>query len=478
MPTAAAPDPQLDATALAGLVRRGEVSPVELAEVAIERIERLDPVLNAVPIRFFDDARRRAGDASLPDGPFRGVPILFKDLGTCEAGWPQYAGNAFLRAGDHRRDADTPLAPRFRAAGFVALGKTSTPEFGAQPTTQPLAFGPTRNPWDVERSTSGSSGGSAAVVAAGMVPLAHASDGYGSIRDPASWCGLVGLKPSRGRLPLGGSTNKVGVEHVLTRSVRDTAAVLDLLAGPLPEDLYRAPAPAGSYAGEVGRPPGRLRVGMLTTAGATGLEVDRSCAAAAEDAGHLLEALGHQVSDDHPPGFITDDSVETLLFLRAVRTWAVNPVRTATGRPFTAEEVEPYTWAVTEPGRTASADEFIVATEAQQLWSYKVTRWWREHDLLVTPTTGLSPQLLADLQPPAEEPLAVARRFHSIRCFAAPVNVTGQPAVSLPLGQSPEGLPIGVQLIGAPGREDVLIRVASQLEAARPWAGRRPAVWA
>ncbi|MBW3613727.1 MAG: amidase [Actinobacteria bacterium] len=476
MPTDAGPDPQLDATDLAELVRRRQVSPLELAEAAIERIERLDRVLNAVPIRLFDEGRRRAGDRALPDGRFRGVPILFKDLGTCEAGWPQYAGNAFLRTADHRREVDTALAPRFRAAGFVALAKTSTPEFGAQPTTQPLAFGPTRNPWDTDRSTSGSSGGSAAAVAAGMVSIAHASDGYGSIRDPASWCGLVGLKPSRGRLPLGGSTNKVGVEHVLTRSVRDTAAVLDVLAGPFPEDLYRAPAPPGRYAAEVGREPGKLRVGVLTTAGA-GLDVDATCAAAAQDAAHLLASLGHHVCEDHPRGFITDESVETLLFLRAVRTWAVNPVRTATGRPFEQHEVEPYTWEVTGPGRTASAEQFIVATEAQQLWSYKVTRWWRDHDLLVTPTTGLRPQLLADLQPPADEPLAIGRRFHTIRCFAAPVNVTGQPAVSLPLGQSPEGLPIGVQLIAAPGREDVLVRVASQLEAAMPWVGRRPAVW-
>ncbi|MDP9440632.1 MAG: amidase [Actinomycetota bacterium] len=478
MPADSGADPQLDATALADLVRRREVAPVELAEAAVQRIERLDPLLNAVPIPLFDEGLRRAADPELPEGPFRGVPILFKDLGTCEGGWPQYAGNALLRARNYRRDADTPLAGRFRSAGFVAMGKTSTPEFGAQPTTQPLAFGPTRNPWDTDRSTSGSSGGSAAAVAAGMVAVAHASDGYGSIRDPASWCGLVGLKPSRGRLPLGGSTNKVGVEHVLTRSVRDSAAILDVLAGPLPEDLYRAPAPARPFAGEVGRDPGTLRVGVLTTAGATGLGVDPACAGAAGSAAQLLEALGHHVSEDHPGGFISDGSVETLLFLRGVRTWAVNPIRSATGRPFRQDEVEPYTWAVTEAGRTATAEEFIVATEAQQLWSYKVTRWWRDHDLLVTPTTGLVPQPLSDLEPPAEDPLVVSRRFHTIRCFAAPVNVTGQPAISLPLGQTAKGLPLGVQLIAAPGREDVLVRVASQLEAAQPWIDRRPAVFA
>lgn len=478
MPSDPGADPNLDATALADLVRRREVTPVELAEAAVRRIERLDPLLNAVPIRLFEEGLRRAADPELPDGPFRGVPILFKDLGTCEGGWPQYAGNAVLRDRDYRREADTPLAGRFRAGGFVALGKTATPEFGAQPTTQPLAFGPTRNPWDTDRSTSGSSGGSAAAVAAGMVPVAHASDGYGSIRDPASWCGLVGLKPSRGRLPLGGSTNKVGVEHVLARSVRDSAAILDVLAGPLPEDLYRVPAPGGPFAGEVRRDPGRLRVGVLSTAGATGVVVDPACGRAAESAAELLATLGHHVAQDHPAGFISDESVETLLFLRAVRTWAVNPLRSATGRPFRQGEVEPYTWAVTAPGRTATAEQFIVATEAQQLWSYKVTRWWRDHDLLVTPTTGLPPQLLSDLQPPAEEPLAVGRRFHTIRCFAAPVNVTGQPAISLPLAQTPEGLPMGVQLIAGPGREDLLVRVASQLEAARPWVDRRPEVFA
>jgi amidase len=474
--SSAGTDPELDATALAALVRTGDVSPAELAQEAIDRIERLDPQLNAVTARMYDEGLRRAADQTLPDGPFRGVPIVVKDLGTSEAGWPLYSGSAALRDADYRAPADTPVAVRFKAAGFVPLARVATPEFGGQPTTQALAFGPTRNPWDTERSTSGSSGGSAAAVAARMVSVAHASDGYGSIRDPASWCGLVGLKPSRGRLPLGGSTNKVSVEHVVTRSVRDTAAILDALAGALPEDLYRVPVPALPFVDEVGADPGRLRIGLLTTAEAPGLRVDDECARAATDAAKLLESLGHDVSDDHPADLISEESVDALLLLRSIKLWSVNPIRTAFGRSFTEDEVEPYTWAVSQIGRNADAGAFILGTEAQQLWAYKVTRWWRDYDLLVTPATGLVPQLLSDLEPPADDPLAMRDVFHSIRCFAAPINLTGQPAISLPLHWTPEGLPVGVQLVGKPGHEDTVLRVAAQLEQAAPWAGRRPPV--
>ncbi|MGH7790594.1 MAG: amidase, partial [Candidatus Binatia bacterium] len=277
----------VDAVGQADLVRRGAVSPSELVAAAIARIERLNPALNAVIAPLFEAARAAAASPALPDGPLRGVPTLLKDLGAQQQGQPFACGNRAMRDAGYRSPADTLLGARLRAAGLITLGKTNTPELGPQPTTQPLAFGDTHNPWDLARSPGGSSGGSCAAVAAGLVPVAHANDGGGSIRLPASWCGLVGLKPSRGRTaPPPRWVTRNGVEHVVTRSLRDTAAVLDCVHGAAPGDLYVAPPPARPYAQEVGAAPGRLRIGLLTRA--PHAETHAQCVAAADGAARLL----------------------------------------------------------------------------------------------------------------------------------------------------------------------------------------------
>ncbi len=462
----------MDATSQAELVRAGEVKPLELVDAAIARVEELNPSMNAVIADTFERARDAASDRrgaryeGMGDGPFRGVPIVLKDLGTSEKDMPFYQGNQVLRDLDWRAPSDGLLARRFRAAGFVVIGKASTPEFGGQPTTQPLAFGPTRNPWDLERSTSGSSGGSAAAVASGMVPAAHASDGYGSIRDPASWCGLVGLKPSRGRLPIGTSTSHVGVEHAVTRSVRDTAAILDCLHGVPAVERYHAAPPARSFASEVGAEVRPLRVGVLAGVDASTLVIDADAIAAAETGARLLESLGHTVEAAGPPGLIDDEAIANITLVRSCRSAAIHPIEAALGRPYRQDEVEPYTWATTAAGRAASAPDYLLAAEWQQKWSARVVAWWDDFDLLLTPGTGRAPMLLDELVPPTADPLAIGPTFHSIRCFAAPFNVTGQPAITLPLYRTAAGLPVGVQLVAAPDRDDLLIRVAAQLEQA------------
>src|SRR2546427_2545055 len=301
----------LDATAQAELVRQRKVSPRELVDAAVARIERLNPKLNAVVTQRFEKARAEAAAPDLPAGPFRGVPFLLKDLICHSAGDPYHAGMRLLRELGWIERYDTHLAARFRAAGFVFLGRTNVPELGPAPTTEPVAYGPTRNPWDTSRSPGGSSGGSAAAVAAGLVPVAHANDGGGSIRIPSSECGLVGLKPSRGRTSLGPDAGEgwggLSVEHVVARSVRDTAAVLDAVAGYLPGDPYTAPPPARPFRDEAGGPPGRLRVGLLVKAPAGQAEVHPECATAARETARLLESLGHRVEGSFPVPLAEDE---------------------------------------------------------------------------------------------------------------------------------------------------------------------------
>jgi len=294
----------LDATAQADLVRRGQVSPCELVDAAIARIERVNPQINAVIIPRFDAARREAS-APLPDGPFRGVPFLLKDLDTFSANDPYHAGTRFLRDAKFVADHDSYLVQKFRAAGFVVVGKTNTPEFGLNVTTEPATYGASRNPWNTAHSTGGSSGGSAAAVAAGLVPAAHASDGGGSVRIPASECGLVGLKPSRGRVSLGPDYGEywhgLVISHAVTRSVRDCAAILDAIAGPMSGDPYFAPPPTRSYASEAGTAPGRLRIGVLAHIPGSVAKLHSDCAAAVGNAATLLESLGHSVELAYPP---------------------------------------------------------------------------------------------------------------------------------------------------------------------------------
>lgn len=472
----------LDATAQAELVRSGTASPVELVEAAIERIEELNPALNAVIHELFDQAREAAA-GELPQGPFRGVPLLLKDLGPLLAGAPLHMGMRYLKQLDFRPPRDSELTERFKRAGFVIVAKTNTPELGIQPTTEPVAYGPTRNPWDPARSPGGSSGGSAAAVASGMAPVAHANDGGGSIRIPASACGLVGLKPTRARISLGPVIGDVmsGMtsEGVLTRSVRDTAAILDAIAGDAPGDPYVAPEPSRPYAEEVGAHPGRLRIGLWTDPVADD-RVGPETIAAATAAARLLDSLGHEVE----PADLRSLSRFAPYPAFVVR-WAAGQAATLAdigrlgGRPIEADDVEPLTWALAEIGRRHSAGDYLVAVGAHQAMARRIAAIMEsQFDLLLSPTTGDLPPPLGALDDSGADPMDAFERARPYATFTAGFNASGQPAISLPLYRGEDGLPIGVQLAAAYGREDLLIRVASQLEAAQPWSDRRPRVFA
>jgi amidase len=467
----------LDATAQAELVRRREVQPLELVDAAIARIDRLNPALNAVITPLFDKARARAASPDLPEGPFRGVPFLLKDYLCHTAGDPYYEGMRCLRDLGWCEECDTSLAARFRAAGFVFLGKTNLPELAGGAVTESVAFGPTHNPWHITRSPGGSSGGSAAAVAAGLVPAAHGNDGTGSLRIPASACGLVGLKPSRGRTSLGParSPGLLGniVEHVFTRTVRDTAAILDAVAGSLPGDLFVAPPPHRPYREEVGVDPGRLRVGLLVHDPFLELPVASECVAAVHDAGHLLASLGHDVEKSFPPALTGPTGLGLpLRIISASGTAAqLDAWSERIGRVITVDDVEPGTWARAEEGRTYSAMQVHAAVKRLVAGVCRAPEWWHGgFDLLITPTMQQPPPRIGAVAP---DQLGAV-----FGLFTMPFSITGQPAVSLPLHWSAEGLPIGVQLVADYGREDLLIRVASQLEAARPWAARRPPLYA
>lgn len=473
----------LDATAQAELVRTGQASPSELVEAAIARIERVDPELNAVIHRRSDAARAEAA-GDLPDGPFRGVPLVLKDYMCHSAGDPFHEGMAFLQQRGWVEPNDTELAARFRVAGFVVVGRTNTPELALLPTTEPAAYGPTRNPWDTDRSTGGSSGGSAAAVASGMVPVGHGNDAGGSIRIPASECGLVGLKPSRGRVSNGPEFGDVMgglvVEHVLTRSVRDTAAVLDAVHGMAPGDPFTAPAPVRPYLTEVGWEPGRLKIGMMSTAPGGDVAVHPSCVAAVEAAGKLLESLGHTVEASHPTALDDGSHVTHYITVYAAgAAWALDHWARKTGDAIGPNDVEPLTWAMAELGRAATAADLLSAREWLQSYARAIASWYDAgFDLLLTPTLAEPPPLLGELASPPDNPLDALFRAAALVPFTPPFNSTGQPAVSLPLHWDEMGLPIGVQLVAPYGREDELLRVAAQLESAQPWAGALPPVHA
>ncbi|HKE15706.1 MAG TPA: amidase family protein [Kofleriaceae bacterium] len=467
---------KLDATAQAALVASDQISPAELVDAAIGRIERANPELNAVIHPLFDKARQ-AARGELPAGPFRGVPMLIKDLGPLTAGDPMCAGMGLLKRRGFVAPLDSFITRKLRRAGFVLCGKTNAPELGILPTTEPVAFGPTRNPYDRGRSPGGSSGGSAAAVAAGMVPVAHANDGGGSIRIPASCCGLVGLKPTRGRVSQGPALGDVNggltVDHVVARSVRDSAALLDVLAGAMPGDPYAAPPPARPFAAEVGADPGALRIGFTTTylsiqGQATVAHAD--CVAAVERAAALLGELGHRVEEvriepllvpEYVPRFI---SVWSAGVASALDGWAE-----LLGAAVTPDEVEPLTWALGQMGQAVSSSTYLRAWGWLQLNARQVARFWKDHDLFLTPTVAEPPPPLGTFDAPAGDAMAPLFRAAGFAPFTPPFNVTGQPAISLPLHRSGDGLPIGVQLVGAYAREDLLLRVAAQLEAARPF---------
>ena len=477
----------LDATAQAQLVREGSATPAELVDAAIARVEAINPQLNAVIHPLFDKAREQAA-GPLPDGPFRGVPILFKDLQCAVAGDPYHRGTNALKRVGHLAQHTDDLAVRYLEAGFVCIGRTNTPEFGLVPTTEPHAHGASRNPWDTTRTTGGSSGGSAAAVASGMVPLAHANDGGGSIRIPASCNGLVGLKPSRGRTSQGPDSGHLSspltVEGCVSRSVRDTAAVLDALRRPFPGQAVVAPEPARPFAQEVGADPGRLRIGVLTANPLGTGEVHADCVAAVEDAARLLESLGHVVEYEYPKAFEDPAVVGYFTALwDAGLADEITDIGRKLGRDVTADDVEPLTWDMYQSGLGVTAQQLLDAVHALEHFGRDIGAWWEPFDgstgfdLLLTPTLAEPPVPLGTFEN-AEMPILGFMRAAAFAPFCAGFNLSGQPAISLPLSWNAEGLPVGVHLAAAYGREDLLLRIASQLEVARPWADRVPGVHA
>jgi amidase len=468
----------MDAVDQAALVAKGEVSPGELLEAAIERMEAVDPALHALTITWFDAARETAA-GELPDGPFRGVPFLLKDLYTSFAGQTLSNGNIALKEAAIVDTADTTLVARYRAAGLVVAGRTNSPEMGSLPCTQPSAWFATHNPWDLDRTPGGSSGGSAAAVAAGMVPMANASDGGGSIRIPASACGLVGLKPSQGRVTVGPARAEVGlgVEHCVSRTVRDSAALLDAVRGPGVGDTVIAPAPSRPYVDEVGADPGRLRIGLMDVR-PDGDPLHPDCVAAARAAATMLEGLGHDVEPAWPQVLADPTLTPRFMALWATQmAMATKGFGATLGRELTADDVEPVNWIQAEHARSLSAVDYASALSASYAFRRDVQAWWAQGwDLLLTPTLAEPPPLLSEFDPVPGDPSAQMRRAGQWVTYTPPFNMSGQPAISLPLHWSDAGLPIGVQLVAAYGREDVLVRVAAQLEAAHPWADRHPPV--
>ena len=472
----------LDATAQAALIRTKQLSPRELVDAAIARIERLDPQLNAVTLPALEQARERAA-GPLPDSPFRGVPFLMKDLGGQEAGRRFTAGMRCLKDANWTEPTNAYIVDRFLAAGLVLLGRTNTPELGLLPTTEPDAFGATHNPWKTTHSPGGSSGGSAAAVAAGLVAAAHASDGGGSIRIPAAHCGLVGLKPTRGRSSFGPGAgerwNGFSSEFVVTRSVRDAAALLDVTNGPMPGDPYAATPPAQPYAAAIQRPPGRLRIGLMRTAPPDrGYELHADCRAAADRAARLLADLGHTVEESHPAAL--DDVGALGHFITVIAANIARVLQTTgdkLGRELVPGDVEPLTWAVAARGREIHATQLLASLEGVHAFGRRLASWWSDgFDLLLTPTTAQPPPELGHMSSTPDEPFRGFMRAAAFGAYTSAFNLSGQPGISLPLHWTADGLPVGAQLVAATGREDLLLQVAAQLEQAAPWADKRPPV--
>jgi amidase len=480
---------QLDATAQAELVRNGDATATELTRAAIERIEALQPRVNALTTNRFERALEEAaltdqGQGVAPaDAPFRGVPFLVKDLAIPMAGEPAHEGMRALKESGWVAPITSHLARRWQEAGLIILGRTNSPELGIMPTTEPEAYGPTRNPWNTDRSSGGSSGGSAAAVASGMVPAAHASDGGGSIRIPAACCGLVGLKTSRGRVSVGPSSGEIArplsVQFAVTRTVRDAAALLDVAAGPEPGDPFVAPAPSRSYRAEVGADPGSLRIGIMTTMPGSEENVHPDCVAAAEWAARLLETAGHKVEVAHPETLDNPERMEAFIPMWSAMAASNLAIwGRALGRELGEDDVEPLTWLLAEHGRRVDAVAYTDALFSMQAFTRRFMQWWADGwDLLLTPTLGEPPPELGVLSTP-DEPFVGYGRAATFTPYSPVANQTGQPAISLPLEQGADGMPVGVHLVADYGREDVLLRVAAQLETAAPWADRRPAVHA
>jgi len=449
----------------AARVRAGDVSPLELVDLYLERIERLDPELNAYVTVDAEGARAAAADPA--DGPFRGVPIPIKDLSETAGLRTTYSCKAFA---DHVPATDAGVVRRIREAGFVIIGKTNTPEFGSIAMTESELNGDCRNPWDRSRTPGGSSGGAAAAVAAGLAPVAHASDGGGSIRIPASCCNLFGLEPSRGRVspaPYGSGSLGLGTSGPIARTVRDAAALLDVMAGYAPGDFYVAPEPERSFLAEADLPPGRLRVAVTTTP-PIDVPVDPACGEAVRVAAELLAELGHDVVEA-TPDWRSDDAIDQF-----TRIWQIGP---AISGVEDLALLEPLNRMLAEQARATPSPEAAQAVVRLQALARRIVAFWEDVDVVVSPTLALPPVPIGWTWADADGDPAVAfSKQWQWTPFTAIVNVTGQPAMSVPMHRTEDGLPVGVHVIGRPFAEATLLRLAAQLEDARPWGEARPLV--
>lgn len=466
----------LDATAQAELVRAKQIKPEELLDGAIERIERLNPQLNAVVLPMYDQARAAIA-AGLPDGPFTGVPFVLKDLGAMYAGVVQTQGSSFTK--DLVSPIDSELTRRYKEAGLVICAKTNTPEFGLISTTEPRLFGATHNPWNLDHTTGGSSGGSAAAVASGMVPFGHANDGGGSIRIPAACCGLFGLKPTRARITagpligdiMGGLVN----EHCVSRSVRDSATLLDATAGSMPGDPYVAPEQKRPYIEEVGASPGRLRIAYAAQT-FYGDPLHDDCVTAVKDTAALLSDLGHDVEEASPPipGEQLIDSFTQLW--AAGNTFGIDSMAMITGKQPSEEDFEILTWALYKMGQEITATQYLTVIFGMQTMARQIAGFHETYDIWLTPAMAKPPVELGYHDSTPEDPMLGFTRAAAFVPFTPIQNVTGQPAMSVPLYWNDAGLPIGLHFVARFGEEDMLFRLAAQLEEARPWAGKIPPV--
>ncbi len=463
-----------DALGLAGLLRAGEVSADELLDEALARVAAGNPALNAVTIHAEALARQAIADG-LPDGPFAGVPMLLKDLGQFCTGLPLTNGSRFSAEQAPRYDGN--LTKRYKRAGFVIHGRTASPEFGLTTTTESRRHGPTRNPWNLEYSTGGSSGGAAAAVAAGIVPAAHATDGGGSIRIPASCCGLFGLQPTRGRISSGPDAgegwNGMAIGHAVTRSVRDSAALLDIAAGPAPGDPYWAPPPARPFLEEVGADPGSLRVALCPET-FTGTPLDPGCAAKAREAAKLCESLGHRVEEAGPE--IDGPAVQeaTIDIISVQVALLLDVLGRGMKRTCTPDDVERATWEFAEAGREIPGVKFQAAIDTLHWAGRRLARFFEDYDILLTPTQPMPTPRLGWLDPDSAEQEAYRERVLQSIGFTSFFNATGVPAMSVPLYWDESGVPQGTQFAAAYANEALLFRLAAQLEAAQPWVQRRP----
>ena len=467
---------RLDATAQAALVRKKEVKPLELVDAAIARIERLNPALNAVVTPMYEQARA-AARGPLPDGPLAGVPFLMKDFIAEVAGVRFTEGVAFLQ--EYSPTEDSELVTRYKQAGLLILGKTNLPALALGATTEPQLFGPTHNPWDLTRTPGGSSGGAAAAVAARLVPMAHGNDAGGSIRNPASCCGVFGLKPTRGRNPLGPHYGDLFsgmvAEHALTWSVRDSAALLDATAGPALGDPYACPPPQRPFVQDVTAPPRPLRIGF-TAQTPLGTPVHTDCLTALQQAATLCTELGHTVTEAAPT-FHAERLFQAYATLVASGfAWAIEDWARRTGRTPVAEAFEPFVWALADKGRQTPAPAYLLALQDLQREARSIARFFVNHDVWLTPTLGEPPVPLGTFAFSAEDPFAMRRRIRIFDPFTYLSNTTGQPAMSVPLHWNADNLPVGTHFVGRFGEEATLFQLAGQLEAARPWAGRKPPV--